>query len=55
MQPTFESHKGEIRQLFLSDRLAISTIQEIMRKKYNFDAPYVPSIPNHPSPFFPYY
>ncbi|PQE10502.1 hypothetical protein CJF30_00010472 [Rutstroemia sp. NJR-2017a BBW] len=38
MQPTFESHKGEIRQLFLSDRLTISTIQEIMRKKYNFNA-----------------
>lgn len=47
MQPTIESHKAEIRQLFLSDHLAVSTIQEIMRKKYNFHASYVPSVAPH--------
>ncbi|QSZ32231.1 hypothetical protein DSL72_001804 [Monilinia vaccinii-corymbosi] len=38
MQNTFEDHKIEIRHLFLSEHLTISAIQEIMEKKYSFNA-----------------
>ncbi|KAB8298853.1 hypothetical protein EYC80_001014 [Monilinia laxa] len=38
MQNTFEHHKIEIRHLFLSEHLTVSAIQEIMRKKYSFNA-----------------
>lgn len=38
MQNTFDDHKSEIRHLFLLEQLSISVIQEIMRKKYSFNA-----------------
>ncbi|KAF5868113.1 uncharacterized protein Bfra_007308 [Botrytis fragariae] len=38
MQNTFEHHKTEIKHLFFSEHLTMSAIQEIMRKKYDFNA-----------------